>query len=199
MGHLPQHGFCQAVPCPHPESEPLYTGPPRSGTCELNCCATRPTPHLLNVDTVPYTTSKSLICCYLHWSPQRPPGSGSPQAAVVHASVPNSNLCLKSCISSLATKLSVVILEVTTSEPLQKEGGEQNSSNLRIMNRPGKLSHPEMWPRNMRKGDPYPSPSTFVEEAEYLITGGPGEPEGRREWPQESGRRVGPTCCGRIY
>uniref|UniRef100_A0A9L0SQ92 Beta-1,4-galactosyltransferase n=1 Tax=Equus caballus TaxID=9796 RepID=A0A9L0SQ92_HORSE len=43
VGRLPQHG-CQAVPCPHPGSEPANPGPPRSGTCELNRCATWPAP-----------------------------------------------------------------------------------------------------------------------------------------------------------
>uniref|UniRef100_F6X2P5 Signal peptidase complex catalytic subunit SEC11 n=1 Tax=Equus caballus TaxID=9796 RepID=F6X2P5_HORSE len=33
---------CQVVPCPHPGSELANPGLPRSGTCELNCCATRP-------------------------------------------------------------------------------------------------------------------------------------------------------------
>ena len=33
---------CQAVPCPHPGSEPANPGPPRSGTCVLNHCTTRP-------------------------------------------------------------------------------------------------------------------------------------------------------------
>ena len=37
---------CQAVPCPHPGSEPANPGPPRSGTCELNHCATKLAPHL---------------------------------------------------------------------------------------------------------------------------------------------------------
>ena len=32
----------QAVPCPHPGSEPASPGLPRSRTCELNCCTTRP-------------------------------------------------------------------------------------------------------------------------------------------------------------
>ena len=32
---------CQAVPCPHLGSELVSPGPRRSGTCELNCCATR--------------------------------------------------------------------------------------------------------------------------------------------------------------
>ena len=42
MGHLPQHGFCQVVPCPHPGSVPVNPSPPRSGTCELNHCTTGP-------------------------------------------------------------------------------------------------------------------------------------------------------------
>ena len=33
---------CQAVPCPHPGSEPANPRPPRSGMCELNLCTTRP-------------------------------------------------------------------------------------------------------------------------------------------------------------
>ena len=32
--------LCQAVPCPHPGSEPANPGTPRSGTWALNHCAT---------------------------------------------------------------------------------------------------------------------------------------------------------------
>ena len=46
MGCLSQHGSCQAVPCPHPGSKPGNPGPPRSRTCELNCCTTRPASEL---------------------------------------------------------------------------------------------------------------------------------------------------------
>ena len=35
---------CQAVPCPHLGSEPANPGPPRSGTCRINRCATGPAP-----------------------------------------------------------------------------------------------------------------------------------------------------------
>ena len=35
---------CRVVPCPHPGSEPVNLRLPRSGTCELNCCATGPGP-----------------------------------------------------------------------------------------------------------------------------------------------------------
>ena len=35
---------CQAVPCPHPGSEPVNPALPRSGTCELNRCSTGPAP-----------------------------------------------------------------------------------------------------------------------------------------------------------
>uniref|UniRef100_A0A9L0I7N8 Protein YIPF n=1 Tax=Equus asinus TaxID=9793 RepID=A0A9L0I7N8_EQUAS len=37
---MPTTVGCQAVPCPHPRSEPVNPGLPRSGTCELNCCST---------------------------------------------------------------------------------------------------------------------------------------------------------------
>src|SRR3712207_6991082 len=48
--HLPQHGFCQVVPCPHLGSELANPRPLRSGTCELNCCTTGPAPeHNLNI------------------------------------------------------------------------------------------------------------------------------------------------------
>lgn len=50
------------------------------------------------------------------------------------------------------------------------------------MNRFGKFSYFEMWFRNMRKGDSYFFFFMFVEEVEYLIIGGFGESEGRREW-----------------
>nr|XP_044618140.1 uncharacterized protein LOC106836618 isoform X4 [Equus asinus] len=46
VGRLPQHG-CQAVPCPHPGSEPANPGLPRSGTCELNRCTTGPAPRMV--------------------------------------------------------------------------------------------------------------------------------------------------------
>ena len=35
---------CQTVPCLPPGFEPANPGPLRSGTCELNCCATGPAP-----------------------------------------------------------------------------------------------------------------------------------------------------------
>ena len=35
---------CQAVPCPHPGSEPSNLWPLRSRTCKLNRCATGPAP-----------------------------------------------------------------------------------------------------------------------------------------------------------
>ena len=35
---------CHVVPCPHLGSQPMSPGPPRSRTCVLNCCATRPAP-----------------------------------------------------------------------------------------------------------------------------------------------------------
>ena len=47
VGRLPQHGFCQAVPCPHLGSETANPGPPRSRTCILNRCTTGPAPLLL--------------------------------------------------------------------------------------------------------------------------------------------------------
>ena len=37
---------CQAVPCPHPGSQVAKPGQPRSGTCELNRCATGPAPRI---------------------------------------------------------------------------------------------------------------------------------------------------------
>ena len=47
MGRLPQHGFCQAVPCLHPGSEPAKPRLARSRTCALNHCATGLAPLLL--------------------------------------------------------------------------------------------------------------------------------------------------------
>ena len=44
---------CQAVPCPHPGFEPVNLRPPRSRTCELNRCATRPNPiYLVLIDQI---------------------------------------------------------------------------------------------------------------------------------------------------
>ena len=64
---------CQAVPCPHPGSEPANPRPRRCGTCELNCCATGPGPPPLNIkggteqrkNKMPQIGLKSaLLCCY---------------------------------------------------------------------------------------------------------------------------------------
>ena len=52
------HGMaCQAVPCPHPGSEPMNPGPPRIRTCELNCCATGLAPAICFCSTVLLSTS----------------------------------------------------------------------------------------------------------------------------------------------
>ena len=64
MGCLSQHGFCEAVACLHPGSEPVNPRPPRSRTCELNRCATGPAPpHPLTC----FPTSHLFIplCCAL--------------------------------------------------------------------------------------------------------------------------------------
>ena len=41
---------CQSVPRLHLGSEPANPGPPRSGTCKLNCCATGLAPHCPSSD-----------------------------------------------------------------------------------------------------------------------------------------------------
>uniref|UniRef100_A0A9L0IVR0 Large ribosomal subunit protein uL1m n=1 Tax=Equus asinus TaxID=9793 RepID=A0A9L0IVR0_EQUAS len=43
-GCLPQHSFCQAIPCLHPGSQPANPRLLRSRMCELNHCTSRPAP-----------------------------------------------------------------------------------------------------------------------------------------------------------
>ena len=68
MGHLPQHGFSQVVPCLHPGSELANPRPPRSGTCALNSCTTGPALTSQNITAELYISPfKFVSFCFMNF------------------------------------------------------------------------------------------------------------------------------------